>query len=171
MSHRHIEQLRLEGTSQPQPPSMCWVPPAQAAQGPSMASDTSRDGAPQLWAVPAPHRPLREGFLPNIYPKPPLFYFKAILPCSTSIRSWKTSSLRSPSLLEGRSEVSPQPSLLQAEHPQLPQPFSTESCSSPLTSSWPRSHSSHLHTSKQFPKSSQLALLHSGVAWLSLPPF
>jgi len=32
-------------------PSMGWVPPAQAAQGPSMASGTFRDGAPQLWAA------------------------------------------------------------------------------------------------------------------------
>ena len=48
------------------PPAMGWVPPVQTAQVPSMASGTPRDGAPQLWAAPAPHRPLNKGSLPDI---------------------------------------------------------------------------------------------------------
>ena len=41
----------------------------------NLALSASRDGAPQLLraAVPAPHRPLRKGFPPNISPKFPLF--------------------------------------------------------------------------------------------------
>ena len=40
----------LEKTLQPPAPPLPWAgcPPAQAAQGPSMAWSTSRDGAPQL---------------------------------------------------------------------------------------------------------------------------
>lgn len=51
----------------PMAPLPCaGCPPARAAQGPSMALGTSRDGAPQLWAVPGPHRPLSEEYLLNI---------------------------------------------------------------------------------------------------------
>ena len=46
-----------EGSSQP-PTHVGWLPPAQAAQGPSTAWGTSMDGAPLLCAaVPGPHRP------------------------------------------------------------------------------------------------------------------
>lgn len=39
---------------------MCWLPPARAAQGPSMAVGTSRDGVAQLWAaVPVSQCPQR----------------------------------------------------------------------------------------------------------------
>lgn len=42
-------------------PAVGWLPPpAQAAQGPSMAWGTPRDGHPQLWAaVPTLHCPLK----------------------------------------------------------------------------------------------------------------
>jgi len=45
-------------------PSMGWLPPAQAAQGPSMASGTSRDGAPTALGTGKTSPPLREEFLP-----------------------------------------------------------------------------------------------------------
>jgi len=52
----------------PVPPRVPWAvcPPAQAAQGPSTASGTSRDEAAQLRAVPGPHRPLGNSFLLSI---------------------------------------------------------------------------------------------------------
>ena len=71
---RIIEWLRLEGTlkiTQFQPPAMGRAAPHQLRlpRAPSnLALSASRDGAPQLlWAaVPAPHCPLCEKFLPNI---------------------------------------------------------------------------------------------------------
>jgi len=64
-SHRITEPQRdWVGRDLPAPP-LPWAgcPPAQDAQGPSMAWDTSRDGAAQLWAVPGPHRLCVKDFL------------------------------------------------------------------------------------------------------------
>ena len=65
--HRIIEWLGWKGTQSPSAPPLPWarcLPPAQAAQNPSMALSTSRDGAPTLWAaVPGPHHPGKEAHL------------------------------------------------------------------------------------------------------------
>ena len=71
--------------------------------------------------------PLCEKLLPNIQPKPPLSQFKSILPCPITIHPCKQPLsflfIRSLQVLEGRNEVSLQPSLLQAKPAQFPLPF------------------------------------------------
>ena len=56
-----------------------YCPPAQAAQGPSMASGTYRDGAPTaLGSSARSHCPLSEELPPHIQPKSPLIELKII---------------------------------------------------------------------------------------------
>jgi len=63
----------MEGPPSP-PPATCWLPPAQAAQGPAMASGTCRDGAPTaLGSSAGAAPPLGKELSPHIWPKPPLF--------------------------------------------------------------------------------------------------
>ncbi|KAK4813670.1 hypothetical protein QYF61_017637, partial [Mycteria americana] len=72
--------------------------------------------------VPVPHHPHSEEFLPYILSKSTtLFQFKAITPCPITTSPCKK-SLSSFLVLEGCYKVSPEPSLLQAEQPQLSQP-------------------------------------------------
>ena len=56
---------------------------------------------------------------PNIQPKPPLSQFKTIPPCPVTIHPHKQPFpllfIHSLQVLEGRNEVSPEPSLLQAK--------------------------------------------------------
>ena len=80
--------------------------------------------------VPVCHQPLGEKLLPNIQPKPPLSQFKTIPPCPITIHPHNqpfpflfTCSLQ---VLEGRNEVSPEPSLLQTKQSQFPQPIFIE---------------------------------------------
>ena len=125
--------------------ALCCVqgcqPPDQAAQShiqPGLE-------CPQGWGihnllgqpVPVCQHPLCEKLPPNISPKPPLSQFKTIPPCPITIQPHKQPFpllfIRSLQVLEGHSEVSPQPSLLQAKHAQFPQPFLTGEVLSPLT--------------------------------------
>ena len=73
------------------------------------------------------YHPLYEKLLPNIQPKPPLFQFKTIPSCPVAIHPPKQLHpflfVRSLQILEGHNEVSPEPSLLQAEQAQFPQAF------------------------------------------------
>jgi len=72
-NHRTTELLRLERRLKPTPfptPAMGWLPPpTQAAQCPIQPSLEllQRWGTTALWvAVPPPHRPLSQEFLPKI---------------------------------------------------------------------------------------------------------
>ncbi|KAK4807117.1 hypothetical protein QYF61_018458 [Mycteria americana] len=65
--------------------------------------------------VPVPHHPHGKKFLPNIQSKCTLFQFKTVAPCPVTTGP----------VLKGRNKVSLEPSLLQAERPQLSQPFFT----------------------------------------------
>ena len=72
------------------PPAMGWVPPpAQAAQGPSMALGTSRDGAPTaLWAaVPGPQHLWVKIFVHTSNINLSSFSLKLVLSLSDCIRS------------------------------------------------------------------------------------
>jgi len=92
-----------------------------------MAWGTTRDGAPTALgssAVTSP--PSSKNFHLTFNLNLPS-WFKAVPQCPVSIRPCKkslsllfTSSLQ---VLEGSNEVSLEPSLLRAEHPQLPQPL------------------------------------------------
>jgi len=73
------------------------------------------------------HHPLGEKLPPHIQPKPPLSQFKTTPPCPITIHPHKQPFpllfIRSLQVLEGHSEVSPEPSLLQAKQARFPQPF------------------------------------------------
>jgi len=77
--------------------------------------------------VPVRHHLLGEKLPPNIRPKPPLSQIKTIPPCPITVHPRKQPFpllfIRSLQVLEGRNEVSPEPSLLQAKQAQFPQPF------------------------------------------------
>ena len=77
--------------------------------------------------VPVCHHPLCEKLIPNIQPKPPLSQFKTIPPCPITTHPRKQPFpllfICSLQVLEGRNEVSPEPSLLQTKQAQFPQPF------------------------------------------------
>lgn len=60
----------LEGTPQPQPCHGLAAPQLRLLRA------HPRPGAPQLWAVPWPHRPLSKEFLPHIRPKSSFFNLK-----------------------------------------------------------------------------------------------
>ena len=76
--------------------------------------------------VPVFHHPHCKKFLPYIQSKPTLPWFKTIAHCRVTmglakiVSTFPIGPLRG---LEGCNKVPPQPSLLQAEHPQLSQPF------------------------------------------------
>jgi len=73
-----------------------------------------------------------KGFPSNIKSKSALFQFKTISPFPTTIRpSLCPLLINSLQVLEGHTEVSPEPSLLQAEPARLPQPFFTGELLSP----------------------------------------
>jgi len=113
----------------------CYVqgrqPPDQAAQSrlPPGLECLQGWGIHSLLGQPVPvcHHPLCEKPPPNIQPKPPLSQFKTIPPCPITIYPQKQPFpllfIRSLQVLEGRNEVSPEPSLLQAKQAQFPQPF------------------------------------------------
>ena len=99
---------------------------------------------------PVPHHPQRKPFLPSISSESPLLQFKAIPPCpiatgpaKNSVPSFLTSSFYR---LKGRDKVSPEPSLLQAEQPQLSQPVITAEVLQPSAHFggllWPHSNGS-----------------------------
>ena len=100
----------------PEPhPTWPWIPPEMSIH--------NFLGQP----VQVQHHPLCEKLPPNIQPKPPLPQFKTIPPCSITIHLSKQPFslliIHSLQVLEGHSEVSPEPSLLQAKQAQFPQPF------------------------------------------------
>uniref|UniRef100_A0A8B9GCQ8 DNA helicase n=1 Tax=Amazona collaria TaxID=241587 RepID=A0A8B9GCQ8_9PSIT len=77
--------------------------------------------------IPGPHHPYSKEFLPHIQSKLPLFKFEPVtpfpvttVPNEESLPSTPTGPLQ---ILEGCHEVSTQPSLLQAEQPQLSHPI------------------------------------------------
>jgi len=117
-----------QSPSSSKPPAMGWLPPTTSGcprSHPTRSWMPPDMGHPQLlWAaVPGPHLPQSKKFLP----KSLLFYFKAIplcpiiiYPCKKSVSLLLISSLQ---VLGSRNEISPEPSLLQAEQNQLPQPF------------------------------------------------
>jgi len=77
--------------------------------------------------VPGPHHPHSKEISPYVYSKSTLFQCKAITPCPITTRPCKK-SLSSvlagpPQVLYGCYKISSEPSLLQAEQPQLFQPF------------------------------------------------
>ncbi|KAJ7415938.1 hypothetical protein WISP_75203 [Willisornis vidua] len=67
--------------------------------------------------------------LPNVQPKPPLAQLKTLPSCPTAGHlGEETNPCLAPASFQGvvgRNEDSPEPPLLQAKHPQLPQPFLT----------------------------------------------
>ena len=89
----------------------------------NLALSAFRGGA---LSSPLPHHHTNKEFLPNISPKSPLFQFKAIPPCPITICPRKKSIpllfVSSLQVLEGCNEVSLEPSLLQDEQAQIPQP-------------------------------------------------
>jgi len=86
--------------------------------------------------VSVPHRSHYKKFLPHIQSESTLFQFKTITPCPITTNPTKKSVptlLTSPlQALAGCSKVSLQPSLLQAEQPQLSQPSLTGEVFQPL---------------------------------------
>jgi len=76
---------------------------------------------------PGPHHPQREEVLPLVQTELPLLQFVPIAPCPVAGHHWKESGpvLLTPTLqiFRGIYKVPSQPSLLQAEQAQLPQPL------------------------------------------------
>ena len=93
--------------------------------------------------LPVPHHPYRKEFLPSVQSKSTLLKFEATAPCPVTPCPCKKSLLGfliGPlQVLEGRNKVSPQPSLLQAEQPQLSQPVLTGEVPALRSSLWPSS--------------------------------
>jgi len=77
--------------------------------------------------VPGLCHPQREEVLPRVQMELPLLHFVPVAPCPVTGHHWKESGpvLLTPTLqiFRGISKVPSQPSLLQAEQAQLPQPF------------------------------------------------
>ena len=76
--------------------------------------------------VPAPHHSHSKELPPDIQPKSSLLQLKTVFPCPAIIYPFKEQTpllfVGSLQVLEGCNEVTPLPSLLQAEQVQLPQP-------------------------------------------------
>ena len=133
-----------------QPPAMCRVAnqqPRLPRATSSLALNACRDGAstPPWATCSVRHHPLGEKLLPHIQPKPPLSQSKTIPPCPITVHPHKQPFpllfMCSLQVLEGHTEVSLEPSLLQAKPaqfpsptaltPQLPAPFHTGSSGFP----------------------------------------
>ena len=106
-------------------------PPDQAAQSHIQPGLECLQGwgIHNLLGQPAPvcHHPLCEKLPPNIQPKPLPSQLKTVPPCPITIHPCKQLFpllfICSFQVLEGRNEVSLEPSLLQARQAQFPQPF------------------------------------------------
>ena len=76
--------------------------------------------------VPGPHHSLSKELPPNIQPKSSLFHLTSLSPCLAIISPFKEFTplliIGSLQVLKGCNEVTLQPSFLQAEQSQLPQP-------------------------------------------------
>ena len=135
MNHRIIEWFGLEGTlklSWFQPPchEQGHLPPAQAAQSSIQPGlEPCQGGGSHSFSGqcgPGFHHPHGEEFLPNMSSKSALFWFRAVPPCPITPPPCEKSLAIlpvGPSGTGSSSKVTPEPSLLQAEQPQLSQPF------------------------------------------------
>jgi len=92
--------------------------------------------SPSGQPVPGLRHPQREEVLPHLQLELPLLHFVPVAPCPVAGHHWKESGpiLLTPTLQRfiSISKVPSQPSLLQAEQAQLPQPLLGDRCSRPL---------------------------------------